>query len=446
MIIRSLRFRLFLAFTLVIVIAIGTVFLFVGRTTEGEIDHYAERSAAVRFRQLYFELSRHYIRHMGWEGIQPYVEQWGSLYGRQIILTDSDGTVVADSKGDLLGEQYYSDVPHIPFSSPFEKGTAGTLYIKPEPLTDFPSTQGLSQSLTRFLLLGGLIAVAIALLITFFLSRRVLAPVNSLASAARHLGSGDFSHRVEVKDKGELGELANTFNSMADDLEKVEQLRRNMIADAAHELRTPLTNISGYLEAIRDGIKKPDKDTIHSLDEEVTLLSRLVNDLQELSVAEAGDLKLECRSESIIKLIQQGIDSMQAQMIAKGIVVSTDFPEGLPLVNIDHHRISQVLRNLLKNAIAHTDRDGSITVMVKVQGNWIEVSISDSGTGILTDDLSNIFERFYRVDKSRARATGGSGLGLTIAKRLVEAHGGKIEADSEFGKGSRFSFTLPVLQ
>ncbi len=443
--IRSLRFRLFLAFTLVIVIAIGTVFLFVSRTTEGEINQYSKLSEAVRFRRLGFELSRHYQQHRGWQGIQPYVEQWGSLYGRRIILTNSSGTVVADSQGDLLGEQYHADVPHIPFLPPWGGSTAVTLYINPEPSADFPSTQGLSQSITRFLLWGGLLAVAIALLITFFLSRRILAPVKTLTSAARGLGRGDFSQRVQVKDKGELGELANTFNSMASDLEKVEQLRRNMIADAAHELRTPLSNISGYLEAIRDGIKKPDADTIRSLNEEVALLSRLVDDLQELSIAEAGELKLACRPEDVAELIQEAVASARAQATAKGVSISTDLPAGLPSVNVDSHRISQVLRNLLENAVAHTTEDGSITLAARQQGDWVEVSVTDTGEGIPAEDLPNIFERFYRVDKSRARATGGSGLGLTIAKRLVEVHGGKIKVLSELGKGSSFILTLPTI-
>ncbi len=442
--IHSLRFRLFVAFTIVILVAVGAVYLFVSQTTGGEIQQYGERSEQLRFSRVGFELSRYYLGHRGWEGIQPYVEQWGSLYGQRIILTDTSGVVVADSEGKLLGEQYHPDIPGGRVPLPWEGGTPGSLYISPEPSPGFPSPLSLSQSISRFLLWGALLAVAIALLFTFFLSRGISAPVKALTLAAVRLGQGDLSQRVELKDKGELGELAQTFNSMANDLERTEELRQSMVADAAHELRTPLSNIRGYLEAIRDGVVAPDAATIHSLYEEVILLSRLVDDLQELALAEAGELKMAPQAEDISELIYQAVAGMRAQAAVKGVSVSIDLPSKLPLVNIDSHRIGQVLRNLLENAVVHTNKGDSITLAARQQGNWVEVSVADTGEGISAENLPNIFERFYRVDKSRTRATGGSGLGLTIAKRLVEAHGGKIEVQSELGKGSRFSFTLPV--
>jgi len=241
-----------------------------------------------------------------------------------------------------------------------------------------------------------------------------------------------------------VGELAQAFNSMAGNLERAEQLQRNMVADVAHELRTPLSNLRGYLEAVGDGVIKPDADTIRSLDEEATLLSRLVDDLQELSLTEAGELKLVCQAEDISELINQAVAAVRAQAEAKGVSVTIDLPDELPPVNIDSHRISQVLRNLLENAVAHTAQGDSITVTAEQRDNWVEVAVADTGEGIPAEDLPYIFERLYRVDKSRARATGGSGLGLTIARSLVEAHGGRIEAQSELGKGSRFTFTIPI--
>jgi signal transduction histidine kinase len=189
---------------------------------------------------------------------------------------------------------------------------------------------------------------------------------------------------------------------------------------------------------------EPDADTIRSLNEEATLLSRLVDDLQELSLAEAGELKLTRHAENVAGLIKKTAAGVRAEAAAKGISLSTSLPDGLPQVDIDPHRISQVLRNLLDNAVAHTNKGDSITVSAGQQGAWVEVTVTDAGEGIPTEDLPNVFERFYRVDKSRTRATGGSGLGLTITKRLVEAHGGKIEVHSEPGKGSRFAFTLPI--
>jgi signal transduction histidine kinase len=432
----------------VIVVTIGSIFFFIYQTTRSEISQFEERVKSMQAGRIEIELSHYYYQQRSWEGIQPFVEQWGNLYGQRIILTDTNGMVVADSEGDLLGKSYDPDSPGRLISPPWEEGVIGTLYISPElPLeADIASPYVLYMAIGRFFLWGGLVAVAIALLITFVLSRRILAPVKALTSVAKRLGRGDFSQRVQVKDKSEIGELAQTFNSMASDLERAERLQRNMVADIAHELRTPLSNIRGYLEAIRDGVIKPDAETIRSLDEEAVLLSRLVDDLQELSLAEAGELRLNCQAENIGGLINQTVAVVQTQATAKGLSVFIDLPSKLPSVNIDSHRISQVLRNLLDNAVAHTAKGGFITVAAKQRDNWVEVTVTDTGEGIPAEDLPNIFERFYRVDKSRARATGGSGLGLTIAKRLVEAHGGKIEVQSELGKGSRFSFTIPVAE
>ncbi len=442
--IHSLRFRLVVSFTLVILVVIGSVFFFINRATQAEIRRFEEQVAQMRAERMEIGLSGYYLQRGDWEGIQPFVEQWGNLYGQRIILTDAIGIVVADSEGNVLGESYAPDSPGRPLSPSWQTGTIGTLYIESSSDVGLIALQILFREIGRFFIWGGLIGVAIALIITFLLSRRVLAPVKALTSAARQMGRGDFSQRVQVKDKGEVGELANTFNSMATDLERAEQLQRNMVADIAHELRTPLSNLRGYLEAIRDGVIKPDADTIRSLDEEAALLSRLVDDLQELSLAEAGELKLVCQAENIGELIKQTVGGLQTQATTKGLSVSVDLPDRLPAVNIDSPRISQVLRNLLENALAHTAEGDAITVTAAQQGNWVEVSVVDTGEGIPAEGLPNIFERFYRVDKSRARTTGGSGLGLTIAKRLVEAHGGTIQAHSERGKGSRFSFTLPI--
>ncbi len=440
----SLRFRLLVAFTLVILVTVGAIYFFVSHATGGEINRYGERSEQARFSRVGFELFRYYRMHEGWEGIQPYVEQWGNLYGQRIVLTDSSEVVVADSKGELLGKYYHPSTPGRYLAPPITGNNPGTLYISPEPSADFPSPLSLSEAVSRFLLWGALLAVVIALILTFFLSRRILAPVKALTLAARQLGQGDLSQRAQFKDKGEMGELAQAFNSMASDLERADRLRRDMVADAAHELRTPLSNIRGYLEAILDGVKKPDTDTIRSLDEEAILLSRLVDDLQELSLAESGELKLNRQVEDISRIIRRTAALVHAKAAKKGVSLSLDLSDELPAVNIDPQRISQVLANLLDNAIAHTAEGGTITVTARQRDSWVEVSVSDTGEGIPAESLPNIFERFYRVDKSRTRATGGSGLGLTIAKQLVEAHGGNIAVRSELGKGSCFSFTIPV--
>jgi signal transduction histidine kinase len=458
--IHSLKFRLLVAFLLVILVTIGTVFLFISLRTTGEIGRFEERHEKAHFARLLYVLTRYYSERGDWAGIQPQVEELGSLYGRRIVLTDKNGIVVADSQADLVGQPYHPPAaetalllpsapsPPRPFLPPPPPVTEslGTLYIGPESSTEPSSPLYLSQSITQFIIWGCLIGGGAALVVTFILSRRILSPIKALTEAAKRFGQGDFSQRLESKDKGEMGELSRAFNSMAGDLERTEQLRRNMVADVAHELRTPLSNLKGYLEAVSDGMIKPDAKTFHSLNEEASLLSRLVDDLQELSLAEAGELRLDYQIGDIAELIKQTVAAMQTQAMTKGISVSIDLPDKLPAVNIDSHRIRQVMRNLLENAVAHTAKGGSITVSASQQGKQVEVSVTDTGEGIPAEDLANIFERFYRVDKSRTRATGGSGLGLTIARRLVEAHGGQIKVQSELGKGSRFSFTLPVSQ
>jgi len=432
------------AFTLAILVAVGITFFLVGLSTRGEIHRFQEHSYRINTARVEHALSRYYYQHGGWAGIQPFVEQMGTLRRQRIVLTDTSGVVVADSQGDLPGKVYNPDSPGETLSPPWTEETLGTVYISPSSPDALTSPQRLLRPISLFLLWGSLVAVAIALVITFFLSRRILAPVKALTLTARRLGQGDFSQRTQVQDKGELGELAQAFNSMASDLEQAERLKRNMVADVAHELRTPLSNIRGYLEAVRDGVIKSDADTIRSLDEEAILLSRLVDDLQELALAEAGELKLVIQAEDIAELINQAVAAVRVQAAAKGVSVSIDLPDKLPSVNIDCRRISQVLRNLLDNAVAHTAKGDTVMVTVWQQNNWVKISVTDTGEGISPEELPNIFERFYRVDKSRTRAIGGSGLGLTIAKRLVEAHGGTIEVRSELGKGSRFDFALPV--
>ena len=465
----SLNFRLLAAFTLVIIIIIGSAFFFSYRTTRNELARMGENMEAMQDSRIEAELARYYGFQESWEGVQPLVAQWGSVYGRRIILTDSEKVVVADSDRDLLGDTYAGDDNSKPavltrvtlpgrlfdISVPVwrtqvtqdaENNVVGVLHVMHGEFPDInrAALQVSYETIGRFFLRGGLLAIGIAIVLAFLLSRRVLSPVKALINATRQFGKGDFSRRVEYKDKGELGELAQSFNSMADNLERNESLRRNMVADVAHELRTPLSNLKGYLEAISDGVVKPDEETIHSLNDEASTLSRLVNDLQDLSLADAGEIRLVKQSEDIAALIKEAAAAVQAKGVGRGLTITTDMADTLPPANIDAHRIKQVMLNLLENAIAHTERGGSITVKARRQEDMIHISVTDTGEGIPPEELPLIFERFYRVDKSRARATGGSGLGLTIARRLVEAHGGKIEASSQPGRGSSFTFTIPV--
>ena len=441
-----LWFRLSVTFAVIILVTVGTIYLVVSQRIAAEIEDYKTMIAQYRSDQIRSKLYLHYLDKGSWEDVQSVVEALG-VSGTHIILVAANGTVVGDSKRELLGMNY-TDSQESPLEMTYRGQLLGKLYISSDPKAEeyVAPFLRLSASINRSLLLGGSVAIAIALLLTFVLSRRITSPIGALAKAARRLGRGDLSQRVQLRGEGEVAALAQAFNSMAADLEHAEQLRRNMVADVAHELRTPLSNIQGYLEAIRDGVIEPDAAAIRSLNEEASLLSRLVNELQELSLAEAGELRLVYQAEDITKLLKQAVTPWQPQLSAKEISLSLDLPENLPLVNIDWQLVNEVLHNLLENAVAYTHKGGTINVAAAKQGDWVEISVSDTGEGIPVEDLPHIFERFYRVDKSRARATGGSGLGLTIAKRLVEAHGGTITAQSELGKGSRFSFTLLIAE
>lgn len=442
----SLNFRLLAAFTLVIIVIIGSAFFFANRTTRIEIGRVGERFEEMQDRRIEADLSRYYLFEGSWEGVQPLVVQWGKMHGRRIILTDAEDIVIADSEDTLIGSPFDLEIPGSPMPPIFGSGEIATIHIDSGDSSDInrAALQITYNTIGRFFLWGGLIAIGIAILLTFFLSRRILAPVKAITSAARQFGKGDFSQRVDSDVRGEVGELAHSFNNMAENLENNEQLRRNMVADIAHELRTPLSNLNGYLEAIRDGVVKPEESTINTLSEEASSLSRLVDDLQELSLADAGVLKLIIQPGDVPELINETVAALQTKATAKNIKLLAEIPDDIPKAAIDSHRIKQVLHNLTENAVAHTGKKGRVTISVRHDDNQVYISVADTGEGIPAEDLPFIFERFYRVDKSRTRATGGSGLGLTIVKRLVEAHGGIIEVESERGKGSTFTFSLPV--
>jgi len=300
------------------------------------------------------------------------------------------------------------------------------------------------RPVNRALLLIALAAGLVAALLILGLSRRILAPVEALTAVVRRMAAGDLDQRVAVTSRDELGELAHAFNTMADGLARLEMLRRNMVTDVAHELRTPLSNIRGYLEALRDGVLEPEPGLVNSLHEEALLLNRLVDDLQDLALAEAGRLRLEREPTDLAPVVAWALDRLRPQAAERQIALRVDLAESLPPVDADAGRVGQVLHNLLHNALLHTPADGEITVTAQVGGLWVQVGVRDTGVGIGPGDLPHVFERFYRADKSRSRATGGAGLGLAIARQLVEAHGGQIKVESQVGRGTQFTFTLPV--
>jgi signal transduction histidine kinase len=290
-------------------------------------------------------------------------------------------------------------------------------------------------------------SVLAALLVSLFLSRRIVAPVRDLTDASQRLTDGHYDERVQVNGSDEIAQLAAHFNQMAAQLEQVEFMRRQLIGDVTHELRTPLTSIKGYMEGLVDGVLPSTPETFNQIHSEADRLSRLVDDLQELSRVEAKAYPLDFRSVAVSDLVQTTVKRLSPQATAKRIGLRLSLPADLPLIQADEDRITQVLVNLVANAIQYTPEGGDVTISAARHENEIYISVKDTGIGIPPEHLANLFTRFYRVDKSRSRnAGGGSGIGLTIAKHLVEAHGGRVWAESAGdGQGSTFSFSLKIV-
>ena len=298
---------------------------------------------------------------------------------------------------------------------------------------------------------AALAALVGAVLASFLISRQVVTPTLRMMSLSKRIAEGEYEERLSLPDGqqagqiDELGRLALSFNQMADKLEKTETMRRELIGDITHELRTPLTAVKGYLEGMMDGVFPADPETYQQIHSEIDRLQRLVNDLQELSRVEAGAFQLMLMPVSPASLIERIQNTLGRQFEEKNIQFEIDIEPNLPDINVDKDRIIQVLTNLVGNALQYTPSGGKVTLLVRREPSDLLFSVTDSGIGISADQIPLIFNRFYRTDKSRTRTSGGSGIGLTIARALVKAHQGKIWAVSMGeGKGSTFSFQIPL--
>ena len=288
-------------------------------------------------------------------------------------------------------------------------------------------------------------AAVTAAAVSWFLSVRIVRPLGQLARAAERIARGNYGERVPVTGSDELTILATAFNDMAASLESAELRRRQLLSDVAHELRTPLATIEGYVEAVRDGIMPASAETWIVLETECERLRRLVDDLQKVSRAEERQLDLYARPIAPASLVAAAVQEARPAYTAKGVALESAVSPSLPELVVDRDRIGEVLANLLENALRHTPSGGFVEVRAQGRGGEIEITVSDSGEGIAPEHLTRLFERFYRVDSGRTRERGGSGIGLAIARALVEAHGGGVRAESEgVGKGARFTVTLPT--
>ena len=300
------------------------------------------------------------------------------------------------------------------------------------------------EALLQALIISGIVSLIVAIVVSLFVSGRITAPLVRIVQSSRRLASGDFRTRVAVTDRDEIGELAESFNEMAVRLEDSEQRRVKLIGDVAHELRTPLATLGGYLEGLLDDVITPSPALWAQLHGEVSRLTRLTDDLQELSRVESGHVTLDRRPLAPAHLVDAAINRMAPAFAEKGVRLTAGTTSDLPKVQADSDRAGQVLTNLLVNALRHTPPGGEVTVEAAPTHDAVEFRVRDTGSGIPPEHLDRIFERFYRVDQARSRALGGSGIGLTIARALVEAHGGRIWAESAGpNQGSTFSFTLP---
>jgi histidine kinase len=295
------------------------------------------------------------------------------------------------------------------------------------------------------LLVSGFAALATAVIVSLFVSRRIVEPLQAISTVSERLAQGFYRERTLISSDDELADLSRSVNQLAATLEQTEDRRRMLLADVTHEQRTPLSTIEGYAEGLLDGVVQPQRQVYGLIQHEATRMRRLIEDLELLSRAEAGQLTVVASVTNLHGLLGDMVRQFQPQFAVDSIALELLLPPSLPPVWADRDRVRQVLINLLTNAFRYTPEGGRVLLTAQEQGAMVQVSVADSGVGIAADDLPNIFERFYRVDKSRARTSGGSGIGLTIARHLVYAQGGAIWAESEgLGQGTTFSFTLPV--
>jgi signal transduction histidine kinase len=320
----------------------------------------------------------------------------------------------------------------------------------PPPLLDDETLVELRARIPRFLLrsfitiaiTSGVLGIAAGV----WMSRRMTAPLGALARGVETIGAGNLTYRVAPKGSDEMVALARSFNQMATRLEEAERLRQNLLADVAHELRTPLTVLQGNLRAILDDVYALDKAEVAHLYDQTRHLYRLVNDLHELAQAEAHQLRLNAQITDLGGLVESTAAIFEPIAEAEGVQLQVEFPEEAVNAQVDRARITQVLQNLLANALRHTPAAGSITIRVETINGEAKIAIQDTGEGIESEHLPRIFDRFYRADRARDRDAGGAGLGLAIARALVETHGGHVAAKSDGrGCGSTFTVTLPIV-
>ncbi|MEJ2209140.1 MAG: HAMP domain-containing sensor histidine kinase [Anaerolineae bacterium] len=475
--------RLTLAFALVIVVTAGVVALMADLTAGRALRYYLSYSDMLPHQALVDRLAAYYALFGTWDGVDPLLDQAGTVPGPMMgtgrwpgrepppgsplhfVLAAADGRVVYDGLQGQPGRRLSRDEQAVAQEILVDEEVVGHLVVT-VPISSTvmgPLEESFVQRLRRWLLIGALLAGGLGLLLVLAVSRSMTAPLQRLAEAARVVAGRDFRHRVEVDGSAEIAEVARAFNDMTSALQESEQQRQNMVADLAHELRSPLSVLQGNLRAILDDVYPLDKAEVARLYDETRLLSRLVDDLRELALADAGQLRLSLAATDAARVVGDTVDSLGPVAEHKAVELEVRLPGDLPRVQADSDRLAQVLRNLLVNALRHTPAGGQIAVSAAAVDGRVEFAVSDTGEGIRPEDLPHVFDRFWRADPARTRRpengdpdssgqpsapdgrwSGGTGLGLSIAQSLVEAQGGEIWAESTPGQGSIFRFCLPL--
>jgi two-component system, OmpR family, sensor kinase len=470
----KLWIQLTLAFSLVTITGVAIVALLTNRQVSADFRSFVAQSQ-VQDSPIVPELSEYYAAHGNWDGVEHALRDFADarrgMIGRGgpvIILADAAGQVIYNSQGQLGAQLAQTDrAAATPISANGQ--VAGFLLMRAG--SGGAMSMAGQQFLARVnwaLLQSGLLAGGLGLLLGVVIARGLAAPLSRLSAAARQIARGRLDQRVPIAGAAEIADTARAFNEMAAGLQQAEQLRQNMIADIAHELRTPLTVILGNLRAILDDVYPLEKPEIATIYDEAVMLSRLVGDLRELAQAEAGRLTLDVRLLEVAPLVRSAIAPFEAAAAEHGVTLVADLPDLLPPVLVDPDRVRQVLHNLVANALRYTPAGGTIALSATLEtkdqrrktkddrnvapsfvlcpSSFVIFRVADTGQGIAAADLPHVFERFWRADRSRSRDQGGAGLGLAIARQIVEAHGGQIGVDSRIGAGSQFWFRLPAAE
>lgn len=456
----QLGFRLMAAFTLIISLVILVTVILTRQGTDTQFAHFMVDGQMIRTSQLITNLVAYYQQKGGWDGLDteldevlliasdgtmgPMMRGMMGLYENRMQILDRTERVVADTEpanqSPLLTAQQW------PIT--LDGQPIGTLVVQGTMMghTTFDS-ETLLRGVTRAVIVAGSVAGLVALLMAGLLVRQITRPITALIHASRRIAAGDLTTRVPLRSHDELGELAQTFNQMASSLEVQERARRNLIADVAHELRTPLAGIQGTIEAFQDGIFAPTAENFATIHKEIVLLNRLIEDLRTVANADAGKLTLDFSTIDLTGLVQRQVAVFQYQAHEQRIELAVVIKQPVSPIWGDEERLRQVLSNLLDNALRHTPTGGRVQISLANMRDGVQLCVCDSGEGIPAESLPYIFERFYRVDPARNRQTGGSGLGLTITRQLVEGHGGRIWVNSPpsgNSHGSEFCLLLPA--